>query len=136
MPKKENEVKEKKQKGSYFKDMKTELKKVVWPTPKELLNSTVSVLAFVVIITVIVFVLDLGFDALNKYGITRLQETIKTSLSPEEETEGEEEQTNTESNEAEVEATTENGTETETESESETEAEAEVENTTETTPAE
>ena len=113
MPKKENEVKEKKQKGSYFKDMKTELKKVVWPTPKEHLNSTVSVLAFVVIITVIVFVLDLGFDALNKYGITRLQETIRTSLSPEEETEGEEEQTKTES-----------------------EIEVETENTTETTPAE
>lgn len=134
MPKKENEVKEKKQKGSYFKDMKSELKKVVWPTPKELLNSTVSVLGFVVIITVIVFVLDLGFDALNKYGITRLQETIKTSLAPEEETEGEEGETetnteeNTEGNTDEGETTAENGTETE--------SETEVENTTETTPAE
>ena len=32
------EKKETKQKSSYFKEMKAELKKVVWPTPKELAN--------------------------------------------------------------------------------------------------
>ncbi len=98
MPKKEKEVKEKKQKNSYFKEMKSELKKVVWPTPKELVNSTASVIAFVVIIALIVLVLDLGFDSLNKYGITRLQEAIKTSIQGESETQTNEteDQTDTE----------------------------------------
>lgn len=86
MPKKEKEVKEKKQKNSYFKEMKAELKKVVWPTPKELFNTTVSVLAFVIIIAVIVFVLDFCFDAMNKYGITKFQEAVKSSTQSEEDT--------------------------------------------------
>ena len=90
MPKKEKEVKEKKQKNSYFKEMKSELKKVVWPTPKELANSTASVIAFVVVITLIVLVLDLCFDSVNKYGITRLQETIKSSIQGESETQANE----------------------------------------------
>ena len=81
MAKKEKDVKEKKQKNtSYFKEMKTELKKVVWPTPKELLNNTIAVIAFVLIIAIIVFILDLCFDNLNKYGITRLQERVQSSF--------------------------------------------------------
>ena len=84
MPKKEKEVKEKKQKNSYFKEMKSELKKVTWPTPKELVNTTVSVLAFVIVIAIIVFVLDFAFDAMNKYGITKLQEAVQSSLKSEE----------------------------------------------------
>lgn len=76
------EVKEKKQKNtSYFKEMKAELKKVVWPTPKELLNNTAAVIGFVIIIAVIVFILDLCFDNVNKYGITKLQEKVQTSFS-------------------------------------------------------
>jgi len=59
MAKKEKEVKEKK--TSYFKAMKSELKKVTWPTPKELINNTVAVISFVVIISLIVFVLDTVF---------------------------------------------------------------------------
>jgi len=77
MAKKEKEVK---QKSSYFKDMKNELKKVVWPTPKELVNNTAAVIAFVVIIGIIVFILDFCFDNLNKYGITRLQEKVQSSF--------------------------------------------------------
>jgi preprotein translocase subunit SecE len=77
MAKKEKDVK---QKTSYFKEMKTELKKVVWPTPKELVNNTVAVIVFVVIIAAIVFILDFCFDNINKYGITRLQETVQSSF--------------------------------------------------------
>lgn len=77
MAKKEKEVK---QKSSYFKEMKAELKKVVWPTPKELVNNTVAVIGFVLIIAIIVFVLDFCFDNLNKYGITRLQESVQSSF--------------------------------------------------------
>ena len=60
--------------------MKAELKKVVWPTPKELVNNTLAVIAFVLIIAIIVFVCDFCFDNLNKYGITRLQEKVQSSF--------------------------------------------------------
>ena len=78
MAKNGNEVKEKK--VSYFKAMKTELKKVTWPTPKELVNNTVAVISFVLIITLIVFILDSGFNAINQYGVTKLQEKIQSSF--------------------------------------------------------
>ncbi len=74
------EKKEAKQRNNYFKEMKAELKKVVWPTPKELVNNTIAVIAFVLIIAIIVFVLDFCFDGLNKYGITRLQEKVQSSF--------------------------------------------------------
>ena len=54
MAKNEKEIKEKK--TSFFKGMKSELKKVTWPTPKELFNNTVAVLIFVVIIAFIVLI--------------------------------------------------------------------------------
>ena len=72
--------KEEKQKSSYFKEMKTELKKVVWPTPKELVNNTLAVIVFVICIAVIVFISDIVFDNLNKYGITALQEKVISSF--------------------------------------------------------
>ena len=74
------EKKEAKQRNNYFKEMKAELKKVVWPTPKELVNNTVAVIVFVLVIAIIVFVLDFCFDNLNKYGITRLQEKVQSSF--------------------------------------------------------
>ena len=78
MAKNVKEVKEKK--VSYFKAMKTELKKVTWPTPKELVNNTVAVISFVLIITLIVFVLDTCFNAINKYGVAKLQESVQSSF--------------------------------------------------------
>lgn len=74
------EKKETKQKSSYFKEMKAELKKVVWPTPKELANNTAAVIAFVFIIALIVFICDFCFDNLNKYGITKMQEKVQSSF--------------------------------------------------------
>lgn len=73
------EVKENKQKGHYFKDMKAELKKVIWPTPKQLINNTLAVIAFTIIIAVIVFILDLCFNAITENGITKMQEKVKSS---------------------------------------------------------
>ena len=73
------DVKENKQKRRYFKDMKAELKKVVWPTPKQTINNTVAVVVFTLIIALIVFVLDLCFDSINKYGVTPLQEKVQSS---------------------------------------------------------
>lgn len=69
--------KETKNKKSFFKDFKAELKKVIWPTPKQLVNNTVAVVAIVVITAAIVFVLDLVFDLLGKYGINKLKSSIR-----------------------------------------------------------
>lgn len=43
---------------SFFKEMKSELKKVVWPTPKQLLNNTLVVLVVVVLSAVFIGLVD------------------------------------------------------------------------------
>lgn len=80
MPK-DNKVK--KEKKHFFKDFKAELKKVIWPTPKQLVNNTVAVIAIVLIIAVIVFVLDFAFEKMNTYGINKLKSIVETTNSVE-----------------------------------------------------
>ena len=58
MAKNLNKEKEQKIKKNFGKDIKSELKKVVWPKPAELAKSTLSVIAIVVFIVAIVFCLD------------------------------------------------------------------------------
>ena len=77
---KEKEAKTKKEtknKKSFFKDFKAELKKVIWPTPKQLVNNTVAVVVIVIITATIVFVLDFAFDLFNKYGINKLKSNVR-----------------------------------------------------------
>ena len=81
------EVKTNKEKKHFWKELKAELKKVIWPTPKQLLNNTAVVVALVLITAVIVFVLDICFDSINKYGITKLQSTVKSSITANENSE-------------------------------------------------
>ena len=59
---KEAKNKDVKNKKHFFKDFKAELKKVIWPTPKQIVNNTIAVLTIVIITAAIVFVLDLCFD--------------------------------------------------------------------------
>ena len=73
------EVKNNKDKTSFTKSFKAELKKVIWPTPKQLFNNTVAVLSIVLITAVIVFVLDLAFESINKYGVNKLKQDIVNS---------------------------------------------------------
>ena len=54
-----------KDKTSFMKSFKAELKKVSWPTPKQLFNNTVAVLAIVIITAAIVFVLDFTFESIK-----------------------------------------------------------------------
>ena len=49
-------------KKNFFKDFKAELKRVIWPTPKQLLNNTTAVVTIVIITAIIVFALDAVFD--------------------------------------------------------------------------
>ena len=53
-----------------FKDMYAELKKVTWPQRSELINYSLVVLGFIVVMGVIIFVIDAGAGALVKL-ITR-----------------------------------------------------------------
>ena len=81
MAKKETKTKKEnsKNKKSFFKDFKAELKKVIWPTPKQLLNNTIAVITIVLITAAIVFALDLVFETLNKHGIDKIKEVITTN---------------------------------------------------------
>ena len=76
---KTNKKENSKNKKSFFKDFKAELKKVVWPTPKQLVNNTVAVITIVLITAIIVFVLDLAFEFVNKQGIEKVKEVITSS---------------------------------------------------------
>ena len=46
--------------GKWFREMKSELKKVIWPTPKALTNNTLVALGMMVISAVVIW----GFDEL------------------------------------------------------------------------
>lgn len=61
MPETENKTKKK----GYFANMMTELKKVIWPTPKQTAKSTASTIAFVLLIAATLIVLNLAFESLN-----------------------------------------------------------------------
>ena len=72
-------AKEGKEKKHFFKDFKAELKKVIWPTPKQLVNNTIAVVTIVIIVTVIVFVLDFIFGEMNSLlnrGVSSLSESM------------------------------------------------------------
>ncbi len=69
--------KEKKENKHFFKDFKAELKRVIWPTPKQLVNNTVAVITIVLITAIIVFVLDVIFEKMNTYGVNKLKEVVE-----------------------------------------------------------
>ena len=52
----------------YFRELRSELKKVVWSTPKQLLKNTLIVLACVIVVGVFIWLFDfvarLGIDGL------------------------------------------------------------------------
>ena len=73
---KEENKKVKKENKNGFKNFKAELKKVIWPTPKQLANNTIAVITIVLITAAIVFVLDIAFEALNKYGIDKVRDAV------------------------------------------------------------
>ena len=52
----------------YFRELRSELKKVVWPTPKQVTKNTLIVLACVLVVGVFIFM----FDFVANKGITAL----------------------------------------------------------------
>ena len=56
--------------GRYFRELRSELKKVVWSTPKQVLKNTLIVIVCVLVVGVFIWVFDFvarfGIDALIK----------------------------------------------------------------------
>ena len=59
--------------GRYFRELRSELKKVVWPTPKQVLKNTLIVLACVLVVGAFIWV----FDFVAGEGISALISLIK-----------------------------------------------------------
>ena len=47
--------------GKFFRDTVSEMKKVVWPSKKQIINNTIVVIVVVIIAAIVVLVLDLLF---------------------------------------------------------------------------
>ena len=50
--------------AGFFKGIVSEIKKVTWPTKKQVVSNTLSVLAFCLVVGVIIWLSDFGLDAL------------------------------------------------------------------------
>ena len=81
MAKEVKDKKSKSEKKNFFKEFKAELKRVSWPTFKQLVNNTTAVLAIVILLAVIVFVLDVIFENLNNFGVEKLKALVTSSSS-------------------------------------------------------
>lgn len=54
--------------GKWFREMKSELKKVIWPTPKQTANNTAVALVVMVVAAIVLW----GFDSLASAGVSAL----------------------------------------------------------------
>ena len=89
-----------KNKKSFWKSFKAELKKVTWPTPKQLANNTSAVIAIVVLTAIIVFALNITFEAMNKHGVDKVKELISNQTTTDESNNNESSDDNSATNEA------------------------------------
>lgn len=104
-------------KVGFFKEFKAELKRVSWPTLKQVVNNTFAVIVIVLIVCVTVFILDVIFESINTYGVEKLKALVTSSSSEnvDVETEVIEGENNEVSNEAETTDDAQNGTTVENE---------------------
>lgn len=118
-------------KKSFFKEFKAELKKVSWPTFKQLVNNTGAVLAIVILFAVVVFILDVIFENLNNFGVEKLKALVTSSSTEivEDNSENVETEASNEANGAEANTAEENSTVETEEKATET---SDVENSSET----
>lgn len=54
--------------AKWFRELKSELKKVIWPTPKQTVNNTAVALAFMFVAAIVIW----GFDTLAQEGVKAL----------------------------------------------------------------
>lgn len=48
----------------YFKETKSELKKVTWPSAQQLKQNTGVIISFIIMVSIFLFLIDLGFAKL------------------------------------------------------------------------
>ncbi len=58
----ENNKTKKRNAGKFFRETKSEVKKVCWPSKTQLFHNTAVILAFVIVMTVILFLFDKVFE--------------------------------------------------------------------------
>ena len=80
MAKETKNNKDVKNKKHFWKDFKAELKKVIWPSSKQLTTKTTAVIVIVLIAAVLVFAFDLAFDLINEKGINGLKKALKNKI--------------------------------------------------------
>jgi len=68
----------KKEKKSFLKGLKAELKKVIWPTSKQVANNTMTVIVVVLVVISIVVVLDLGLEKIREFGAEKINTVISS----------------------------------------------------------
>ncbi len=62
--------------GRYFRELRSELKKVVWSTPKQVLKNTLIVIVCVLVVGVFIWV----FDFVARFGIDALIQAVHNAL--------------------------------------------------------
>ena len=67
-PKKSKEKKSKKENTvlKFFRDLKGEFKKIVWPSKKQIINNTIIVIIAIIVIGCFIWALDFGLGSLIK----------------------------------------------------------------------
>jgi len=55
----------------FFKEIRTELKKVIWPTREQLVNNTITVLLATLVIGAIIWVVDFGLTKIVELTLAR-----------------------------------------------------------------
>lgn len=58
--------------ASYFRDLRSEFKKVTWPTRKQVINNTIVVIVTIVIASIVICGLDSLLSLLNKLLLNQL----------------------------------------------------------------
>ncbi len=62
--KKEKKAKKGNPVGKYFRDLKGEFKKIVWPSKKQIINNTIIVIIAIIVIGIFIWAIDFGLGAL------------------------------------------------------------------------
>ena len=81
MAKDEKNKKAKKSNSNFWKESKSELKRVNWPTGKQLTNDTMTVIGLVLLVAIIVFVLDFAFLTINEKFLIEAEKSVKGTTS-------------------------------------------------------
>lgn len=55
----------------FFKDIRSELKKVIWPTKEQMVNNTLTVLFACLVIGVVIWVVDFGLTKLVELALLK-----------------------------------------------------------------